>query len=211
VCIEIHLNLEELGTSRQIWRRFFVAELEIKALKIVKKQLLSEKKQAAKREKRVYRWMDRQPERRQMLDRKLLAFRVARETAGKTAGWLRAIRQAAGVRVEDVAERLGVSRWEVFRREKAEETGSIQLGSLRRAAEALDCELIYALVPRQGTLETMAVEQKAAREQEWKAAVEKKLAAAKEREEAVLEEIDWKAAMRRVFRRKLRAAGVRVR
>jgi predicted DNA-binding mobile mystery protein A len=185
--------------------------MEIRALKIVKKQLLSEMKRAAKREKRVYRWRDRQPELRQMLDRKLLAFRVARETAGETAGWLRAIRQAVGVRVEEAAERQGVCRWEVFRLEKAEQTGRIRLESLRRAAEAMDCELVYALVPRKGTLETMAAGQKAAREQEWKAAVEKKQAASKEREEAVLKQIDWKAAMRRVFRRKLRAAGVRVR
>jgi predicted DNA-binding mobile mystery protein A len=32
--------------------------------------------------------------------------------------------------------------------EKSEANGTIQLQSLRRAAEALDCTLVYALVPK---------------------------------------------------------------
>lgn len=32
--------------------------------------------------------------------------------------------------------------------EKSEASGSIQLSTLRRAAEALDCTLVYALVPK---------------------------------------------------------------
>jgi transcriptional regulator with XRE-family HTH domain len=66
--------------------------------------------------------------------------------------------------VDEFAERLGVSRREIFRLEKSEEEARIQLGTLRRAAEALDCELIYALTPRQGTLGEMAAVRGAARE-----------------------------------------------
>jgi hypothetical protein len=57
-----------------------------------------------------------------------------------------------------------VSRREIFRLEKSEEEARIQLGTLRRAAEALDCELIYALTPRQGTLHEMAAVREEARE-----------------------------------------------
>jgi len=47
--------------------------------------------------------------------------------------------------------------------ERAEEEARIELGSLRRAAEALDCELIYALTPRKGTLGEMAAGHRDAR------------------------------------------------
>ncbi|MBX9647302.1 MAG: mobile mystery protein A, partial [Xanthobacteraceae bacterium] len=45
------------------------------------------------------------------------------------------------------ARRLGVQPPSVAALEVSEESGSIQLKTLRRAAEALDCTLVYALVP----------------------------------------------------------------
>ena len=60
---------------------------------------------------------------------------------------------------EQLGERMGVSQPSVQRLELSEANGTIQLSSLRRAAEALDCEVVYALVPRrtlQETFETAA-------------------------------------------------------
>lgn len=37
--------------------------------------------------------------------------------------------------------------------EESERAGSAQLATLRRAAEAMDCELVYAFVPRRASLE----------------------------------------------------------
>jgi predicted DNA-binding mobile mystery protein A len=48
-----------------------------------------------------------------------------------------------------LAERLGVGQSTVVALEKSEANERITLQSLRRAAEALDCELHYVLVPRQ--------------------------------------------------------------
>ena len=45
------------------------------------------------------------------------------------------------------ARRLGIRPQSVEALEKSEANGSIQLKTLRRAAEALDCTLVYALVP----------------------------------------------------------------
>jgi predicted DNA-binding mobile mystery protein A len=47
-----------------------------------------------------------------------------------------------------LAKRLGVRPQTVEAIEKSEASGSIQLSTLRRAAEALDCTLVYALVPK---------------------------------------------------------------
>jgi predicted DNA-binding mobile mystery protein A len=70
-------------------------------------------------------------------------------------GWLRAIRDALGMNTRQYAGRLGVSQPQVVAYEKGEAEESISLGNLRRAAEALDCELIYALVPRRPLAQTL--------------------------------------------------------
>lgn len=46
-----------------------------------------------------------------------------------------------------LAKRLNVKQPTVVRLEQSELKGSIELATLRRMAEALDCKLVYALVP----------------------------------------------------------------
>lgn len=64
-------------------------------------------------------------------------------------GWLRAIRDALGITTRQYAARLGVSQPYASRLEKGEMGETITLETLRRAAEALDCHLVYALVPNE--------------------------------------------------------------
>jgi predicted DNA-binding mobile mystery protein A len=63
-------------------------------------------------------------------------------------GWVRAVREALGMSLADLASRMHVAESTVLRLERGEKAGTTQLDTLRRAAEALDCELVYALVPR---------------------------------------------------------------
>jgi len=62
-------------------------------------------------------------------------------------GWIRAIRDALGMSARDLAHRLGVTESTVARMETSERAQSIQLSTLQRAAAALGCDLVYALVP----------------------------------------------------------------
>jgi predicted DNA-binding mobile mystery protein A len=64
-------------------------------------------------------------------------------------GWLRALRQTLGMTTRQLAASVGVTQAAVMDAERAEARGDITLSTLRRYAEALDCELTYALVPRQ--------------------------------------------------------------
>ncbi len=48
----------------------------------------------------------------------------------------------------DLAARLGISQSTVSELEHSEVSDSIKLGSLRRVASALDCDLFYFLAPR---------------------------------------------------------------
>jgi predicted DNA-binding mobile mystery protein A len=86
--------------------------------------------------------------RAKQLDRALAPFKPAAQVSRPRLGWLKAIRQALGVSSTELARRLGTSRQRPLQIEMAEAEDRITLKSLRAAANALDCDLVYALVPR---------------------------------------------------------------
>jgi predicted DNA-binding mobile mystery protein A len=78
------------------------------------------------------------------------ALNGARRAAARPArGWLRAIREAIGLTQGEVADKMTVKRQSYAQLETAEEKESITLASMRRAAEAMDCELVCFLLPRE--------------------------------------------------------------
>src|SRR5580658_6355456 len=89
---------------------------------------------------------------RRELDRKFSAAKLEPIAARPRAGWIRAIRNALGMSQAVLAERLGVSGSAVNQLERAELHGGITTGKLAEVAGALDCTLVYALVPN-STLE----------------------------------------------------------
>jgi predicted DNA-binding mobile mystery protein A len=70
-------------------------------------------------------------------------------------GWIRAVREALGMTAEQLGRRLGVKQPSVIQLEQSEAKGSIELATLRRVAEALDCTLVYAFVPKKSLEETL--------------------------------------------------------
>jgi predicted DNA-binding mobile mystery protein A len=89
------------------------------------------------------------------LDRTLEPFRATQKISRPRRGWLRAIREAVGISASELARTLGTSRQLPLQLEKAEAEDRITLKSLRAAANALDCDLVYALVPKAGTMEDL--------------------------------------------------------
>ena len=63
-------------------------------------------------------------------------------------GWVRAIRDALGMSSRQLAARINISQPAVAQLERSEADGVVQLDTLRRAADALECDLVYVLVPR---------------------------------------------------------------
>lgn len=86
-------------------------------------------------------------------------------------GWIRAIREALGMTTKQLADRLGVKQPSVIALEKSEAKGSIELATLRRVAEALDCTLAYVLVPNK-TLEATVRDRARAFERRRRAPIE---------------------------------------
>jgi predicted DNA-binding mobile mystery protein A len=82
------------------------------------------------------------------LDQQLQPLRTMDPLIRPERGWIRAIREAVGMTTGQFAKRLGVAQPRVAALERAEANEAVTLKSLRQAAEALDCVLVYALVPK---------------------------------------------------------------
>jgi predicted DNA-binding mobile mystery protein A len=89
------------------------------------------------------------------LDATLSRWRAADLPSRPPSGWLKVIREALGMTATYQAKMLGVTTSTVTRLETSEADDTISLGTLRRAAEALGCELQYALVPKKTLAETL--------------------------------------------------------
>jgi predicted DNA-binding mobile mystery protein A len=81
-------------------------------------------------------------------------MRPVHRFAPPVRGWIQAIRKGLGLSSAQLAKRLGIKQPSVFDLEQSEMKGTIELATLRRIAQSLDCTLIYALVPNK-PLETV--------------------------------------------------------
>lgn len=83
------------------------------------------------------------------LDQQLQMWKkAARTSTNPRIGWIKAIRLALNMTADQFAIRLGVKRARVNQLEKAEVNDAVTLRSLRDAADALGCEVVYAIVPK---------------------------------------------------------------
>ncbi len=138
------------------------------------------------------------------LDRTLKPFRAAAaKNPRPQKGWLRAIREAAGISASEVARTLKTSRQLPVQLEKAEAEDRITLKSLRAAAQALGCELVYALVPKADTLQDLVEERARAQAKKHVLGVEHSMAL----EDQAVGRID--EAVEAETKRLLRKRGVR--
>lgn len=81
------------------------------------------------------------------LDQRFATLRPLIKSQRPPKGWLRAVRDALGMTTAQLGRRLGVSQPRIVELEQAEVGGKVTLHSLQRAAEALGCRFVYALVP----------------------------------------------------------------
>jgi predicted DNA-binding mobile mystery protein A len=105
-------------------------------------------------------------------------------------GWIRAIREATGVTVLELGRRLGKVPSNVIALEKSEAEYRISLGTLRAAADALGCRLVYSLVPKGGSIHELSEEPARARASENVRAVEHTMALEDQAVGAVQEKIE---------------------
>lgn len=85
---------------------------------------------------------------RRRLDDRFQRLKPVADEPRPHKGWIRAIRDALGMSSTELANRIGVSQQRVSQIERSELEDSITLETLRRAADALDSDLVYVLQPR---------------------------------------------------------------
>jgi predicted DNA-binding mobile mystery protein A len=90
----------------------------------------------------------------------MLAYASLQKVAPPPTGWIKAIRNAIGMSMLQLGNRLSITKQSVQDIERREKDGSITIKALREAARALDMQLVYGFVPNDGSLELL-IERKA--------------------------------------------------
>lgn len=104
--------------------------------------------------------MDKKKLQREHLSEKMAAFSKLQHIAMPPTGWIRAIRTALGMSMQQLGNRMSLVKQSIQDIERREKDGSITLKALRETANALDMQLIYGFVPKDGTLDKL-IERKA--------------------------------------------------
>ena len=91
----------------------------------------------------------------QQLNAKMQVFASVRKVASPPTGWIKAVRHALGMSLEQLGSKLSITKQSTQALEEREKDGSITIKSLREAANALDMQLVYGLVPKDGSLDAL--------------------------------------------------------
>jgi predicted DNA-binding mobile mystery protein A len=91
----------------------------------------------------------------QQLNNKMSGFATLKQVAIPPTGWIKAIRTAIGMSMQQLGNKLNVSKQGILDIEKREKDGSITIKSLKEIARALDMQLVYGFVPNDGSLDAL--------------------------------------------------------
>ena len=85
---------------------------------------------------------------RLIIERTISPWKKLRTKRRPPSGWLKAVRGALGINTRQLAKRCGVQHSSILRIEKNEIQNKISIESLKKIASAMDCQLVYAIVPK---------------------------------------------------------------
>lgn len=89
----------------------------------------------------------------EQLESRIKLFSPTRQLPNPPTGWVKAIRLAFGMSMQQLANKLSMTKQSVQEIEIREKEGSITLKSLKESARVLDMELVYGFVPKEGSLD----------------------------------------------------------
>jgi predicted DNA-binding mobile mystery protein A len=91
----------------------------------------------------------------QQLNSKMLGFATLKQVAVPPTGWIKAIRTAIGMSMQQLGNKLSVSKQGILDMERREKDGSITIRSLKEIGRALDMQLVYGFIPNDGSLNAL--------------------------------------------------------
>jgi len=99
--------------------------------------------------------MDKKSLQIQQLNNKMLVYSDLQKVVSPPTGWIKAIRTAIGMSMQQLGNRLSITKQSIQDIERREKDGSITIKALRETAKALDMQLVYGFVPIDGSLEEL--------------------------------------------------------
>ncbi len=85
----------------------------------------------------------------------MLGFATLKQVAVPPTGWIKAIRTAIGMSMQQLGNKLSVSKQGILDMERREKDGSITIRSLKEIGRALDMQLVYGFIPNDGSLNAL--------------------------------------------------------
>jgi predicted DNA-binding mobile mystery protein A len=91
----------------------------------------------------------------EQLEYKMKVYASVANVTSPPTGWIKAVRLALGMSLQQLATRISITKQSIQELEQREKNGSISLKLLRDTAKALDMELVYGFVPKDGSLNAL--------------------------------------------------------
>ncbi len=84
------------------------------------------------------------------VNRRLSAIRKILPYTKVRPGWIRYIRSSLNMTLKQLADRTSLSLSSIAQAERSEAAGRASIATLKKMANAMECEFVYAFVPRTG-------------------------------------------------------------
>jgi predicted DNA-binding mobile mystery protein A len=91
----------------------------------------------------------------EQMDAKLQPFVPLKNATNPTRGWIHSIRTSLNMTLAQLGKRLSMTQQGAKKIEEREAEGGITINTLKEAAAAMDMQLVYGFVPRDGSLEAL--------------------------------------------------------
>ena len=91
----------------------------------------------------------------QQLNSKMQVISSVKKIALPPTGWIKAVRTTLGMSLQQLGAKLSITKQSIQDIERREKDGSVTMKTLREVANALDMELVYGLVPKDGSLDAL--------------------------------------------------------
>lgn len=91
----------------------------------------------------------------EQLDRKLKPFAGTEKVIVPSQGWINSIRVGLNMTLEQLGNKLNITRQGAKNIEVSESLGKVSLKSMNEIGAALDMQFVYGFVPKNGSLENL--------------------------------------------------------
>lgn len=96
----------------------------------------------------------------QHVSTKMRGFSTLLKVSPPPFGWIKFLREALGISLMQLGKKMSMTQQGISAIERREKDGTVTLNSLKEIANAMDMQFVYAIIPKDGTLDSL-VERKA--------------------------------------------------